>query len=285
MTHRSTPRVAQVVALAAALFAVPVAASAATALVVNNRDEGPGSFRHAIERANNNASIDTIQFLFTVRTVRLNSTVEYTGTQPLTILGNGATLDGSGISPTGALDDLNRGIGAAFRVALGADLAVSSLTVRNAPGEGIALIVPNEPATSGTVRLWMFNVEAIGNKGHGVLLNDQDDPRTFEDENEEPLPPLPDGSGASVEVTVLNSRFVANGFGGLDRDGLRINEGGLGDLRITLRLSAARQNGADGIEVDERGSGDVHLDVFASDLSGNGSFVPWTSTTALTSTN
>ena len=71
MTHRSTPRIAQVVALAAALFAVPVAASAATALVVNNRDEGPGSFRYAIERANNDASIDTIQFLFTVGTVRL----------------------------------------------------------------------------------------------------------------------------------------------------------------------------------------------------------------------
>ena len=67
MTHRSIPRIAQVVALAAALFAAPVAASAATALVVNNRDDGPGSFREAIERANANASITTIQFLFTVR--------------------------------------------------------------------------------------------------------------------------------------------------------------------------------------------------------------------------
>ena len=42
-----------------------------------------------------NPSIDTIQFLFTVRTVYLKSTVEYTGTQPLTIHGHGATIDGS----------------------------------------------------------------------------------------------------------------------------------------------------------------------------------------------
>ena len=95
MTHRSTPRIAQVVALAAALFAAPVAASAATALVVNNRDDGPGSFRDAIARANDNPSIDTIQFLFTVGPSSSSRPSTTPGTQALTIHGDGATLDGS----------------------------------------------------------------------------------------------------------------------------------------------------------------------------------------------
>jgi hypothetical protein len=271
------PRLLWTLAVAAALSAVPAAASAATVLVINNRDDGPGSFRDAIRRANTNGNIDTVQFLFTVRTIRLLTTVEYIGTQALVIYGNGATLDGSAISAAGALDPLNRGIGAAFRASGGGDLAVSSLTVRNAPGEGIALIVPN-PVAAGTVKLWLFNVEAVGNKGHGVLVNDQDDPRTFDDDEGDPIyphpdfPDLPNGSAAGLEVTLLSARLVGNGFGALDRDGLRVNEGGPGDLKLTVRLSVAEGNGADGIELDERSAGDVHVDVFGSRLNGNGTF-------------
>ena len=272
VTHRSTPRIAQVVALAAALLAAPVAASAATALVVNNRDDGAGSFRAAIESANNNASIDTIQFLFTVGTVRLKSTVDYTGTQALTIHGAGATLDGSKIDDEGALDEFLTGIGAAFRVASGADLAVSNLTVRNAPGEGIALIVP--ASRLGTVRLVDVQRRGRGEpRPRGAASNDEEDPRTFEDAiTGEAEPARPDGSAASVDVTVLGCRFVGNGFGVLDRDGLRVNEGGEGSLRLTVRTALAHGNGADGIEVDERGAGDVHVDVFGAQLTGNGSF-------------
>ena len=65
-----------------------------------------------------------------------------------------------------------------------------------------------------------------------MLLNDEEDPRTFEDRlREMPISPTPTDSAASVEVTVLGCRFVGNGFGVLDRDGLRVNEGGEGSLR------------------------------------------------------
>ena len=169
MTHRSTPRIAPVVALAAALFAAPVAASAATAIVLNDRDDGPGSFRQAIERANANPSIDTIQFLFTVRTVHLKATVEYTGTQALTIHGNGATIDGSTIvvDPDFEPSDPPTTEGVALAATGGGDLAISGLTIRKAPSEGLAMLIP--VGATGTVRLWLFNVEVAGNQGHGVL--------------------------------------------------------------------------------------------------------------------
>jgi hypothetical protein len=59
-----------------------------------------------------------------------------------------------------------------------------------------------------------------------------------------------------------------------DRDGLRVNEGGLGDLTITFKLSVSEENGADGIEVDERGDGDVSVDMFGSRVTRNGEFDP-----------
>ena len=66
-------------------------------------------------------------------------------------------------------------------------------------------------------------------------FNDQPDPSVPEDENGDPLPPgpNPNGSDATVEVTVPGSRFSGNGntegVSVSDNDGLRVNEGGLGD--------------------------------------------------------
>ena len=60
-----------------------------------------------------------------------------------------------------------------------------------------------------------------------------------------------------------------------DRDGLRVNEGGEGDLTITVRvLALLEDNGADGIEVDERGAGDVRVEMFGTRLTRNGPFDP-----------
>ena len=73
---------------------------------------------------------------------------------------------------------------------------------------------------------------------------------------------------------MINSRFIGNGFSVTDRDGLRVNEGGDGDLIITVKHTVAANNGADGIEVDERGTGDVRVDMFGTELVGNGSLDP-----------
>ena len=200
----------------------------------------------------------------------LKATVEYTGTQPLTIHGHGATIDGSLIVVDADFEpsDPPTTGGVALAATGGGDLAIAGLTIRKAPSEGLAMLIP--VGATGTVRLWLLNVEVAGNQGHGVLVNDQETPST--PDTDPPTRPEAAGSAAGLEVTVLSSRFIGNGYGALDRDGLRVNEGGEGDLRIAVRLSVAEDNGADGIEVDERGNGNVIVDMLSSRLVRNGSF-------------
>jgi hypothetical protein len=158
-------------------------------------------------------------------------------------------------------------IEAGVRASGGGDLRVANLTVRDAPAEGIAVLVPAD--ATGIIHVSLFNVDIANNRGHGVLVNDQEDPST-----QDGVQPNPNGSAASVAVEVINSRFFHNGYSVSDRDGLRVNEGGDGDLLITIKHTLASDNGADGVEVDERGAGNVWVDVFASQLLGNGQFDP-----------
>jgi hypothetical protein len=148
------------------------------------------------------------------------------------------------------------------------DLTVNHLTVRNAPGQGIEVQVPT--LATGVVRVSLFNVAIINNAGHGVLINDQEDPSTPADG----VQPDADGSAASLDVSVIGSRFVHNGYSVSDRDGLRVNEGGDGDLIITVKYSLADENGADGIECDERGIGKVQVEMLGTLLTRNGPFDP-----------
>ena len=225
-----------------------------TALVVNSEDNGPGSFRSAILLANVDPTISRVQFLGITLMIFLTQKVEFAGAQDLSIIGNGATLDGS-----------LAGGDSAFVASGGGSLAVSGLTVRNALAEGIVVQVP--PSATGTIRVSLVNVDITNNLGHGVLVNDQEDPSTEEGEQ-----PDPDGSAATVEVSVVNCRFIHNGHSVSDRDGLRVNEGGDGDLIISVKHTLAEENGADGIEVDERGAGDVRVDMLETRLIANGPF-------------
>lgn len=246
---------------AAATMAVaaaqPAAASGRRAVVVTSAaDAGPGSFRAAIQLANATPSITHVVFAGRDRTVRLAAPVDFSGGQDLTIEGAGATLDGAGIPG-----------GPAFRATGGGSLAVLGLTVRNAPAEGVEVQVP--PTATGTLRLLLAGVHVTGNRGHGVLVNDQVDSTTTDG-----VQPNAEGSAASLAVTVLQSRFSGNGYSVSDRDGLRVNEGGAGELTFVARFVAADGNAADGIELDERGTGDVRIDVLGATITGNGVFDP-----------
>jgi hypothetical protein len=257
-----------------ALVAVTVGAAtssvaqAGSATVTSSGDAGAGSFRAAVEQANDNASIGQIVLTGNLDPIELQSTVLYHGPQSLTIVGNGAVLDGTDL--TGTSD--------AFRVETPGDLSVVGLTIANAAGEGLEYQVPAN--ASGTKQVSLNGVRVLGGDpelgrgGHGVLLNDQTFPDEAGDPDAEPdpIPPTPDGSAASLDVSVLNSEFDGNGFGALDRDGLRVNEGGAGDLTIVVRNTLATDNGADGIELDERGDGNADFTVSGSQITGNGSF-------------
>jgi hypothetical protein len=223
--------------------------------VTTNADGGAGSFRAAIEAANADPSIQSIAFNPSVSEVRLASGVVFTGTQPLTIFGNHAAIDGTNVDS------------AAFITTGGGDLTLVNLTVQNAPAEGVQVNVPT--SATGTITLTLTGVDIVDNQGHGFVVNDQEDPTTIED-----VQPDPDGSDAAIEVVVTDSRFLRNGFSVSDRDGLRVNEGGVGDLSITLTNVHAEDNAADGVEVDERGTGDVHLNVSGTTFVRNGKFDP-----------
>lgn len=243
MRHIHLLVVAMLVA-AAVVVAQAAAAPGGAALVTNANDAGAGSFRAAVAQANATAAVGQIVFVGNLAPIALASLVVYTGDQSLRIVANGAVLDGEG-----------------FRAETAGDLAVVGLTVRNAPGEGIAYELASDAA--GTREVSLIGVTASGNDGHGVLVDDQEDPEDTSNAN---------GSDASLDVTVINATFDGNGFGALDRDGLRVNEGGEGSLQVTIRNSVATDSGADGIELDERGNGDVAFTVSNTEITGNGSF-------------
>ncbi len=222
------------------------------ARVTNSQDSGAGSFRAAIEKANGDPSIARIEFRKGLGPIMLKEPVAYDGGQSLDILGSGAVIDGGGLDA--AAEE-------AFLAETRGNLSVTGLTVRNAPQQGLTYQVPAD--ATGTKKVVLVGVQILGNDGHGVLINDQVDPVDTSN---------PNGSEASLDVWVIGSRFADNGFGALDRDGLRVNEGGNGDLNAVISLDRVDHNGADGIELDERGIGDAVFNVSATQITRNGSF-------------
>jgi hypothetical protein len=222
------------------------------ARVENSDDAGPGSFRAAVTAANASPAIQAIEFAFGLSPIALQQPVVFTGRQALTVEGSQTVLDGAGLAPDAPALLVTTGAG---------DLSLTSLTFRNAPREGLAVEVP--ATAKGVTRVSLSDILATGNGGHGVLINDQLDPEDTGNSG---------GSEASLEVTVTGSVFEANGFSTLDRDGLRVNEGGRGDLLVVLAQTRAEGNGADGVELDERGAGDVRFHVSDSEFAANGSF-------------
>ena len=75
---------------------------------------------------------------------------------------------------------------------------MSGLKVRNSLGEGIVVQVP--PTATETIQVSLVNVDIVNNLGHGVLVNDQADPRRRMVSSL-----TPDGSAATVDVSVINS--------------------------------------------------------------------------------
>jgi hypothetical protein len=225
------------------------------AIVTHDYDSGKGSFRDAIAMANADPRIVRIEVKPQARTIVLASSLVYTGSQALTIIGKQATLDASAAG------------GPALIATGGGDLHLANLTVANSPKEGIDIEVP--AAATGTITVSLDDVTAIDNDGHGVLINDQVDPSTTDG-----VQPNGAGSAASLRVVITNSRFLRNGFSVSDRDGLRVNEGGLGSLQVTALNVRAEDNAADGIEFDERGEGDVIVDMQQTVIERNGILDP-----------
>lgn len=222
--------------------------------VTTRADDGPGSFRQAVLKANTDPSIGVIRFDRGLGSVRLLQPVTYSGAQAMVIRGEGARLEGSGL-PAG---------GSALVAQGGGELTITELTVARAPGNGITIKVPELATRVFKVRL--DEVTILDNGLHGILINDQAE--YFVD----PAAESEAGSAASLLVEVTDSRFERNGFAVIDSDGLRVNEGGEGSLEADIRGTRFANNGADGLELDEREAGDAKFALRHTTLIGNGSF-------------
>ncbi len=184
-------------------------------------------------------------------TIELGATVTHTGSAPLVIDGRGGTI----VGPT-------EGDGLAF--VGGADLTFRNLPARGDGGNGIYVEVP--AARTGTVRVEANDLTARDNGFAGLWVDDQ----VYD-------------SPASISARLVRSTFTGNNTAGIgealdydqivalaDKDGLRVNEGGPGDLHVFIAHSAFFENQADGVEVDETGPGSVYSQVVSSRFDDNG---------------
>lgn len=236
------------------LSGVIAVAEGGSVKVTTNADAGPGSFREAIASANASTTISSVKFDKELGIIMLSDPVTYTGPQALEINGNGNRISGAGL---GAGED-------AFAATGGGDIILRRITVVDAPGVGIKVLVP--ATATGTLSVTFQDVSTRGNGLHGALINDQSGYLT------DPESTSPDGSDASLRVRVAGSTFEDNGFSLIDQDGLRVNEGGAGSLDAVISHTVVTGNGGDGVELDERGEGSAVFTVEHSRLDENGSF-------------
>ncbi|MEQ9568611.1 MAG: hypothetical protein RLN75_00345 [Longimicrobiales bacterium] len=218
----------------------PEAAASGVAFVGSSADSGPGTLRDAA----NSSSVRTIVVRRGLGTIVLESPIVFAGGQDLRIDGNGVTIDGSGVAYTpeaGVTEDADPSP-SALQFTGGGDVAIRDLRVTESTGHGIYVPVPS--SASGRVDVFLTRVVLDDNGLSGLWIDDQ----------------LAD-SDASVTARLNDVHVLGNGFRPdvSDYDGVRVNEGGTGSLRIELNRVRAEDNAGDGVEVDETGAGDVWM--------------------------
>jgi hypothetical protein len=234
-------------------------------------------FVAAIDDANGDSSITEIVFAPNA-VIELTTEVRYTGPQDLTLVGRGATV--SGATAPADIDSWGSGL---FVSESGGDLTVQRLTFADSFNNGVAVFLP---PGSGTVEIVLEDVTVTDAQFHGVLIDGQATTGYNTDDFTHPncVDPHPTNSGTSIDITV--DRSVITGAGQLDGydisqatgcpqdfDGLRVDQGGIGDLIADLDRSTFDGNLADGVELDEKGDGSVDATVDRSSFNGNGDTV------------
>jgi hypothetical protein len=230
-----------------------VPANAATAFVTNNADSGPGSFRAAVQAANNDSGISLIQFQKDLGTIKLRGPVTYAGVQALVIDGDGTKI----ASKVRQTFDL-------FVTTGGGDLTLRSLTFRDGD-TGVLVEIP--ALAEGQVSVALSNVTVVDNLRFGLSIREHD-----------PTSGAPYAAG--VSLVVVSSHFERNGLLDTDDedegdvDAVRVNERGDGDITAFVFDSVFVKNGADGFELDEEGLGDATLVALTSKFDDNGTARP-----------
>ena len=257
-------------ALSLAGFGLAVTPAQAAAPGVSSEAE----FVAAVDAANGDPSITEIVFAPNA-VIELTDEVRYTGEQDLTLIGRGATLSGATVGAD--TDTWGSGL---FVSESGGDLTVERLTFADSFNNGLAVFLPEG---SGTVEIVLDQVTVTDAQFHGVLIDGQATTGYNTDDfiHPECEDPYFVNSGTSIDITV--DRSVITGAGQLvgydisqatgcpqDFDGLRVDQGGDGDLIADLDRSTFDGNLADGVELDEKGDGSVDATVDRSTFNDNG---------------
>ena len=199
--------------------------------------------------------------------MEINETLEYSGTTPLTIKGNGAEI--VYVGPT-------TDSGPILFLSAGADLSVSNLSLRGqggfniedqqGGGKGIFVQVP--PDREGVVSVNLTKVSVFDTGNHGVHVSDcslGDDCGAGQGGGGQ-------GSDASVWVQLQSVIIDGVGFGKQDADGVRVDDRGAGDIIFTAANSTFVNVGADGVELDEGNEGSVQVSARNLTFDSNGAY-------------
>ena len=211
--------------------------------VSTSADSGIGSLRDAINQANADTAISRIIIQPSVGQIAISETIEYTGHQALKIKGNGATL-----APVAGQEQTFN----LFASSGDANLSIDDLHLRDGL---IGIYIPVSTSATGTIEFEGKDLSVTGSSLFGLHIADQIN-----------------NSDASIRLILNRCTFTNNGIGDLDFDGVRVDEGGLGDISATIKNSTINGNGGDGLELDERGAGSVYVTVNRSTFDDNGFF-------------
>ena len=254
--------------IAATLAISTPALSGPPAQVTKGNNDGAGSLRVALGSGATHIIIQP-----SVQTITVTETLLYLGTKPLTVIGSGQTIDGSG---------LTNNLAPIFEVTNGANLTIRKLSfdggggysrsdnlgsgVEVSGGKGIFVDVP--VGRTGTVEVELTHVAVFGTGNHGIHISDC----TLGDECGGGGGGAGKGSPASIRVRLNNVLVDGAGFGKQDADGVRIDDRNDGDIHFSVVDSVFKNVGADGVELDEGNKGSVYLEVRNTTFEMNGKY-------------
>ncbi|MEJ2618939.1 MAG: hypothetical protein P8163_01485 [Candidatus Thiodiazotropha sp.] len=192
--------------------------------------------------------------------ITLTAPAIYSGDQPITLIGKGATIDGSAAGSYILDSDLTANTEDGTLIFdTASDVSINKLTIVNSATRGIVVNIPQD-ASGDDISINMNRVTVSHSALYGMHIDDNAD--AFDDGNS--------GSEIGIDLKLTNCTFEYNGIGSTDFDGIRVDERGAGDIYAFISSSRIDNNGGDGIELDEAGEGNVETYMNQVSLSGNG---------------
>lgn len=218
----------------------------------------------AVTAANRDTAVTRL-FFARDAVINISRTIEYNGSQDITIIGNNARIDGSaaGILRFDAQTLEASTTDASLLFNTSANITIRNLTLENNNTRGIAVNIP-DTATGAETLITLEHVKIANSASHGLHIND----------NTRLSARGSLGSVTSIRLDIRDCLFTGNGIAGIDLDGIRVDEAGAGSIDAVIVDTRIFGNGGDGLELDESGPGDVRVRLVNVSLNDNGFYSP-----------